>query len=227
MRPKSFYGKEVQFTSEEEQRNFEAEVFLETSLWKPSVGKVIGSGTFRTIREAILQNLETGQNVPSIQKSVHHPLMKRYPLIEAFRWWRLQKAGIPVLPFFKIDPENLEIYGTDLRRGYGNFSGPSQVFDTNATQDQRKALRRLFKEKRLANPQEVIEQVRKIVLLLDQHEISAYVDEVFLMVIREHDAVMQVLLGDLKMIDLVGNPQDNAHSAETLLSFLSRFGVMS
>jgi len=227
MRPKSFYDREIQFTSQEEQKDFENEVYLETSLWKPSIGQVLGRGTFRTVRKAVLQHLETGQILPVIQKKVHHPMMKQYPLVEAFRWWKLQKIRAPVLPFYKIDPEDLEMYGTDLRAGYGHSPGPSQVFDTNASSDHLERLQRLFAEKPLKNPQAVVEQVRGIILLLDQHGISAHTDEVFLMVVQEREAVMQVLLGDLKMIDMAGVREDNAHSEKALLSFLSRFGVVA
>lgn len=226
MRPRNFYGKEIQFTSEKEQKDFEDTVFLEPGL-KISPGKIIGRGAFREIREAILENLDTGNMQHLVQKKVHHPMAKRLPLLEAFRWWKLRKIGAPVIPLYKIDPDRLEMYGTDLRSGHGNFLGQSQVFDTNASPEQIDDLNRIFAEKPLKNPQEIVEQVRGIILLFDKHGISTHTDEVFLMVVQEHEAVLQVLLGDLKMIDLEGNPEENVRSAKTLLSFLSQFGVVA
>jgi len=227
MRKRDFYGKDISFDSDRDRELFEDEVFLKTDEWRPSPGQCIASGTFRTIREAFLENLQTGEKLQVLQKKVHHPLSKRLPILEAFRWWKLRKIGSPVVPFLKLDPQTLYEYVTDLRTGSDHRKDSSKVFDTNAPAVFLQELHELFEEKPLKNPQEVVEQVRGILAHLKLNGLSAHTDEVFLMVVRERDSFMRIVLGDLKMINLDGDPEENVYTENAILRFLSRFGVVA
>jgi len=227
MRERSFYHEDIVFESPEDQQAFEDTVLLDPKLWSLESGTMIGRGTFRVARESAIVHRPTGEKKKVVQKSLHHPLAnKKLSLLEAYRWWELKKRNIALMDFTAVDPRSLDLFCDDLRQGYGGYPGPSMVFDTNASSGQQRRIASWVKKRPISNPEEFLHHLQSTVASLTADRVDLSTDEVFLLVLQERQAILQVVLGDLKMLELRRKPSSNQRSLRTLLAFLEKLGVL-
>jgi hypothetical protein len=228
MRERSFYHEGIVFESTEDQQSFEDVALLDPTLWKVESGAAIGRGTFRVVRESKLVHRSTKETKLVVQKSLYHPLgSKKLSLLEAYRWWELRKRNISLMDFTAVHMQSLDLFCDDLRQGYGAYPGASMVFDTNASREQQRQIASYVKKRPIGNREEFLHHLQSIVASLTTDQVDLSTDEVFLLVLHERQAILQVVLGDLKMLELRSKPTGNQQSLRSLLKFLEKLGILA